>query len=111
MFIDGNPNTINVGTPTAPVFVDQTTDAALSTDFEQKFRSHSILASLIFNFGGERAPPPPPPYVAPTPPPPPPPPATQTCADGSVIMATDICPPAPEPYTPPPAPEPAPERG
>ena len=111
VFIDGNPNTINVGTPTAPVFVDQTTDAALSTDFEQKFRSHSILASLIFNFGGERAPPPPPPYVAPTPPPPPPPPATQTCADGSVIMATDICPPAPEPYTPPPAPEPAPERG
>jgi iron complex outermembrane receptor protein len=38
----------------------------------------------------------------------PPPPATQTCADGSVILATDACP-APPP--PPPPPPPAPERG
>ena len=53
----------------------------------------------------EAAPPPPPaPYVAP---PAPPPPATQTCPDGSVILATDACPPPPPP--PPPAPEP--ERG
>ncbi len=48
------------------------------------------------------------------PPPPPPPievaPATQTCADGSVILATDICP-APAPYIPPAPPEAAPERG
>ena len=42
------------------------------------------------------------------PPPPPPPPATQTCADGSVILATDTCP-LPPPPPPPPAPEP--ERG
>ena len=42
------------------------------------------------------------------PPPPPPPPATQTCPDGSVILATDACP-APPP--PPPPPPPAPERG
>jgi outer membrane receptor protein involved in Fe transport len=49
------------------------------------------------------------PEVAPpAPPPPPPPPATQTCADGSVILATDACP-APPPPPPPPAPEP--ERG
>ena len=48
------------------------------------------------------------PYVAPPPPPPPPPPATQTCPDGSVILATDVCP-APPP--PPPPPPPAPERG
>ncbi len=48
------------------------------------------------------APPPPPP------PPPPPAPATQTCADGSVILATDVCP-LPPPPPPPPAPEP--ERG
>ena len=41
------------------------------------------------------------------PPPPPPPPATQTCPDGSVILATETCPPPPPP--PPPAPEP--ERG
>jgi outer membrane receptor protein involved in Fe transport len=49
-------------------------------------------------------------YVAPPPPPPPPPPApaTQTCPDGTVILATDACP-APPPPPPPPAPEP--ERG
>jgi len=46
--------------------------------------------------------------AAPPPPPPPPPPATQTCPDGSVILATDACP-APPP--PPPPPPPAPERG
>ena len=50
-----------------------------------------------------------------TPPPPPPPPApvapaTQTCPDGSVILATDVCP-APPVEVAPPAPEPAPERG
>ncbi|HEY6663476.1 MAG TPA: TonB-dependent receptor [Sphingomicrobium sp.] len=49
-------------------------------------------------------------YVAPPAPPPPPPapPPTQTCPDGSVILATDACP-APPP--PPPPPPPAPERG
>src|SRR6185369_13072328 len=48
-------------------------------------------------------------YVAPPAPPPPPPapPATQTCPDGSVILATDTCPAPP----PPPPPPPAPERG
>ena len=71
-----------------------------------RFRSHSLLASLIFNFAApvapvvEAAPPPPPP--------PPPPPATQTCPDGSVILATDVCP-APPP--PPPPPAPTPEKG
>jgi iron complex outermembrane receptor protein len=52
------------------------------------------------------------PAVEAPPPPPPPPPVpaapTQTCADGSVILATDACP-APPP--PPPPPAPAPERG
>ena len=47
------------------------------------------------------------PVLAP-PPPPPAPPATQTCPDGSVILATDACP-APPPPPPPPPPEP--ERG
>ncbi len=71
-----------------------------------RFRSHSLLASLVFNF----APPPPPIVVEPVvAPPPPPPPATQTCYDGSVILATDTCP-QPPVETPPP-PEPAPERG
>jgi TonB-dependent receptor len=52
--------------------------------------------------------PPPPAFVAPPPPPPPPvaPPATQTCADGSVVLATDAC-----PVPPPPPPAAVPERG
>ena len=48
---------------------------------------------------------PPPIYVAP---PPPPPVATQTCPDGSVILATDMCPAPPPPPPPPPPPG---ERG
>ena len=99
----GNPNRVIVGTTP----VDQTTNVLLTADAEQRFRSHSLLASLIFNFGAPEAPPPPPP-----PPPPapaaPPPPATQTCPDGSVILATDVC---PVPPPPPPPPPPAPERG
>jgi OOP family OmpA-OmpF porin len=71
-----------------------------------RFRSHSLLLSLIYHMGEPDAPPPPPP-PPPLPPPPPPPPPTQTCPDGSVILATDTCPPPPPP--PPPAPEP--ERG
>jgi len=55
--------------------------------------------------GGPAAVPPP---AAPLPPPPPAPAATQTCADGSVILATDAC---PTPPPPPPPPPPAPERG
>ena len=70
----------------------------------ERFSSHSLLASLIFNFGAPAAPPPPPP-------PPPPPmveqaPATQTCPDGSVILATSSC-----PLPPPPPPPPPVERG
>jgi len=67
-----------------------------------KWRSHSLMLTLAYNFYS-----PPAPVVAP-PPPPPPPPATQTCPDGSVILATEACP-APPP--PPPPPPPAPERG
>jgi len=44
-------------------------------------------------------PPPPPPPPPPPEPPPPPPPATQTCPDGSVILATDACPTLPPPET------------
>jgi len=71
---------------------------------DDRFTSHSIMASLIYNFGHAAEPPPPPP----PPPLPPPPPATQTCPDGSVILATDAC---PVPPPPPPPPPPAPERG
>ena len=102
----GNPNRTVTGAIT-PVTVDQTTNALVFTDFEQKFRSHSVLASLIFNFGRPAE------VILPPPPPPAPievAPATQTCADGSVIMATEVCP-APAPYIPPAPPEAAPERG
>lgn len=73
-----------------------------------KYKSSSLLASLVYNFAGVAPPPPPPPAPPPPPPPPPAPPATQTCPDGTVILATDACP-APPP--PPPPPAPAPERG
>lgn len=71
-----------------------------------KVRTNSILATLTYNF---YSPPPPPIVVVPIAPPPPPPPATQTCYDGSVILATDVCP-QPPVETPPPPP-PVPERG
>jgi opacity protein-like surface antigen len=100
----GNPNAVTVATGAGPVIVNQTSNAVAFADFENKFRSHSLLASLIFNFGAPEAPLPPPP-------PPPPPmveqaPATQTCPDGSVILATSSC-----PLPPPPPPPPPVERG
>ena len=68
---------------------------------------HAGFLKVVIPLGAAAAPPPPPP-PPPAPPPPPPPPATQTCADGTVILATAACP-APPP--PPPPPPPAPERG
>jgi opacity protein-like surface antigen len=78
-------------------------DGEIDADLKGRLRTHSLLASLIYNFGAPPAPPPPPP-----PPPPPAAPATQTCPDGSVILATDVC---PVPPPPPPPPPPEPERG
>ncbi|UUR07145.1 outer membrane protein [Sphingomonas glaciei] len=101
--IQGNPDLLNLGTTASPVFVERRTSAALDTQFNERFRSHSLLASLIFNFGGRDVAPPPPP-----PPPPPapvevaPPPQTQTCPDGSVVLATDVCAVPPPPPPPPP---------
>lgn len=86
-----------------------TTSSVSAFNETGKFRSHSLLLSLAYNFGGGVAPPLPVVEVAP-PPPPPPLPATQTCADGSVISASEICPAPPPPPLPPPPP-PAPERG
>jgi opacity protein-like surface antigen len=77
-------------------------------NLEGRFRSHSLLASLIFNLGGQPVPPAPIVEPAPPPPAPPPPPPTQTCPDGSVILATDACPVPPPPPPPPPV---APVRG
>lgn len=73
----------------------------------QEFGRRFMLGAS-FKFGGRTPPPPPPAPVVAPPPPPPPPPATQTCPDGSVVLATEACP-APPP--PPPPPPPAPERG
>jgi opacity protein-like surface antigen len=82
-----------------------TTDADVLFSNNSRFSSHSLMASLIFGFGAPAEAP----YVAPVVETPPPPvaPATQTCPDGSVILATEICP-APPPPPPPPPPG---ERG
>lgn len=84
-------------------------DSGFYGNLEGKFRASSLLVSLIYNFGSAPvAVPPPEPVVVPPPAPEPaPPPATQTCADGTVILASDACPPPPPP--PPAAAEP--ERG
>jgi opacity protein-like surface antigen len=93
------------GNRNAIVGGSQFTNAFITPELDGRFKSHSLLASLTFNFGApavvEVAAPPPPPPPAPVPP------ATQTCADGSVILVTDMCPAPP----PPPMPAPAPERG
>ncbi|AYJ85931.1 OmpA family protein [Sphingomonas paeninsulae] len=52
-----------------------------------RFRSHSLLASLIYNFGEPAAPPPPPPPPPPAPEPaPPPPPVAAVCTPGPYIV-------------------------
>jgi OmpA-OmpF porin, OOP family len=68
----------------------------LGRDVNTRFRSHSIMGSLVYNFGGApepepaAPPPPPPPYVAPPPPPPPPPPPMATpCSTGPYIVFFD----------------------
>jgi OmpA-OmpF porin, OOP family len=67
----------------------------LGRSVSTRFRSHSIMGSLIYNFGGApepvevAPPPPPPPYVAPPPPPPPPPPPQVTCNSGPYIVFFD----------------------
>ena len=61
--------------------------------YEGRYRSHSILGSLIFNFGAPTpvvaAPPPPPPPATTPPPPPPPPPAPVSCNNGPYIVFFD----------------------
>ena len=69
-------------------------------DVETRFRSHSLMGSLIYNFGGEEVvevveppmvvPPPPPVVIAPPPPrPTPPPPPRVTCNTGPYIVFFD----------------------
>ena len=66
----------------------------VSQDVETRFRSHSLLGGLTFNFGGAEPlppplPPPPPPYVAPPPPPPPPPPPAVVERVGPFVVFFD----------------------
>jgi outer membrane protein OmpA-like peptidoglycan-associated protein len=62
----------------------------LGRDLDSQFRSHSILGTLTYNFGGEAPPPPPAPVVAAPPPPPPPvvaaPPPPPPCNKGPYIV-------------------------
>ncbi len=71
---------------------------------------HQLMGGIGFRFGVSAPPAPVEPAMAP-PPPPQAPAATQTCPDGSVIMATDACPLPPAPPPPPPPPEPSGQRG
>jgi hypothetical protein len=83
-----------------------------TTTAKGNYDSHSLLASLVYNFNAAAPAPAPVPAAEPAPPPPPPPapPETQTCPDGTVILATSACP-APPPPPPPPAPTERGERG
>ncbi|MGI8705260.1 MAG: TonB-dependent receptor [Sphingomicrobium sp.] len=98
----------------ANLFDENYTQVAFNTPFVAPQQTYSAFLAEPRTFGltlrAKFSPPPPAPvYVAPpAPPPPPPAPATQTCPDGTVILATEMCP-APPP--PPPPPPPAPERG
>ena len=66
----------------------------------------AIMARLSFKFGGGHAA-----RLAPPPSAPLPGPATQTCADGSIIAVSDMCPAPPPPPPPPPPPASSGERG
>jgi len=75
---------------------------------ETSLRTHSLLASVILNFGGAAPPPPPPAAFSPPPPPPapPPPPQLRACPDGSQVPVAQAC-----PVPPPPVVAPSGERG
>jgi outer membrane protein OmpA-like peptidoglycan-associated protein len=74
-------------------------EAANGVPIEADYTAHSVLASLVYNFGGKQAPPPAPPAPpppAPPPPPPPPPPAPPppppkpVCNTGPYIVFFDF---------------------
>ena len=70
-----------------------------------------VRLGLDILIGGVSRAPAPVEVIAPPPPPPPEAPATQTCADGTVILATAMCPVAAPPPPPPPPPASSGERG
>lgn len=60
-------------------------------EFDGRFRSHSIMGGITYNFGAPEPvapppPPPPPPVVVTPPPPPPPPPPAPVCTPGPYIV-------------------------
>ena len=60
-------------------------------EYDGRVRTHSLLASLIYNFGEPAAPPPPPPPPPPEPaPPPPPPPPPPAAVPGPFIIFFDF---------------------
>ncbi len=60
-------------------------------EFDGRVRTHSLLASLVYNFGEPAAPPPPPPPPPPEPaPPPPPPPPPPAAVPGPFIIFFDF---------------------
>jgi len=81
-----------------------TYDAGVLGDLKGRLKTHSVLASIAYNFGGSQ--PVAAPVGEPVAPAAPAAPATQTCVDGSVVLATETC-----PVAPPPAPVTAGERG
>ena len=99
VYIQGQNLTNEPFVTTNPGFSDQV------IDYQSYGRRFLIGATYKFAAPATAAalPPPPPPPPAPVAPP-----ATQTCVDGTVILATDAC---PVPPPPPPPPPPAPERG
>ena len=78
--------------------------SASSFSSEGRFRTHSALVGLTFHFGRDAEPMTAAPLIQPEPLPAPP--AMQTCADGTVIEASAVC-----PAPPPPPPAVGPERG
>jgi outer membrane protein OmpA-like peptidoglycan-associated protein len=69
-------------------------DSVAAGPTDSKFRSHSILGGITFNFGAPPPPPPAPPPPAPPPPPPPappppPPPPRVSCNQGPYIVFFD----------------------
>ena len=67
-------------------------DAGVLGDLKGRLKTHSVLATLAYNFGSSAPAAAPAPVAAPVAPVEPAAPATQTCADGSVILATETCP-------------------
>jgi opacity protein-like surface antigen len=86
-------------------------DVNFTTSARGNYNSHNLLASLVYNFNAPAAAPAPIPAAAPAPPPPAAAPETQTCPDGSVVLATSSCPTPPPPPPAPPAPVERGERG